>query len=141
MSLAMMFAAAALAAVPQTGLAGRWSTEGGWATVVFSSCPDAADRVCGRIVALRTPLDRTGRPKRDTANPDPALRTRPIVGMPFLTGFKPTGSGRWTGGRIYNPGDGKTYAARMALDGDGALKVSGCVLVVCRTQLWTRAAR
>ena len=95
----------------------------------------------GNIIALKDPLDQNGRPKRDTANTDPRMRTRSIVGLPFVTGFKAAGRDSWTGGKIYNPGDGKTYASRMALNRDGTLKVSGCVLVICQNQTWTRAPR
>ena len=119
---------------------GDWVTEGGWATVRIAGCRGEADRLCGLIVALKQPNDRNGRPKRDTANLDPRKRDRAVVGMPFITGFRPAGAGRWTGGKIYNPGDGKTYASRLALNPDGTLKVSGCVLVICQAQTWTRAA-
>lgn len=138
---ALMFGLVADAAAAQpAGIQGEWSTEEGWARVSIAPCAGQADRLCGRIVALKQPNDRAGRPKRDTANVDPRLRDRTVVGMPFITGFKRAGPGRWTGGKIYNPGDGKTYASRLALHPDGTLRVSGCVLVICQAQTWTRAA-
>lgn len=127
-------------AQPAPTAQGDWVTEGGWATVRIAPCPGETARLCGRIVALKEPTDGKGRPKRDTANVDPSLRGRLLVGMPFITGFKPAGSGRWSGGKIYNPGDGKTYSSRMALSPNGSLKVHGCVLVICQGQTWTRAA-
>ena len=117
---------------------GEWVTEGAWARVRIEACPGQAGRLCGRIVSLKQPHDKSGRPKRDTANVDPALRGRPIVGMPFITGFKTAGAGRWTGGKIYNPGDGKTYSSRLKLNPNGDLSVQGCVLVICQAQTWTR---
>ena len=119
--------------------AGLWRTEGGWATVRIGPCSGTSERLCGWITSLKEPSDPRGRPKRDTANVDPGLRNRAIVGMPFITNFRAVGSGRWTGGRIYNPGDGKTYASNLALKADGTLKVNGCVLVICKAQTWTRA--
>ncbi len=113
-------------------------TEGGWATVRIAPCPADTSRLCGRIVSLKQPNEKSGRLKRDTANVDARLRSRPIVGMPFITGFKPAGPGRWTGGKIYNPRHGKTYASRLALNPNGILKVSGCVLVICQAQTWSR---
>jgi uncharacterized protein (DUF2147 family) len=127
-------------AQPAPSPQGDWVTEGGWATVRIAPCPSDAGRLCGRIIGLKEPTDGRGRPKRDTANADPKLRSRLVVGMPFVTGFKPAGPGRWTGGKIYNPGDGKTYNARLALNPDGSLRVNGCVLVICQGQTWTRTA-
>jgi uncharacterized protein (DUF2147 family) len=128
------------AAAQPASAQGDWVTEGGWATVRIAACAGDPSRLCGRIIALKQPNDRHGRPKRDTANSDARLRDRTVVGMPFITGFKPAGRGRWSGGKIYNPGDGKTYSSRLALEPNGTLKVSGCVLVVCQAQTWTRAA-
>jgi uncharacterized protein (DUF2147 family) len=125
-------------AQPAPSPQGDWQTEGGWATVRIAACPGQPDRLCGRIVALKEPTFKNGSPKRDTANSDPKLRSRPVLGMPFITGFKAAGPGRWNGGKIYNPGDGKTYNSRMALNADGSLKVNGCVLVICQGQTWTR---
>ena len=142
LSLAPVALAALLgggASAQPASIAGEWLTEGNWATVRISPCPGQGDRLCGRIVSLKQPNDAAGRPKRDTANADAKLRSRPVVGMPFITGFRAAGPGRWTGGKIYNPGDGKTYAARLAINGNGSLKVSGCVLVICQAQTWTRA--
>lgn len=138
LALAVALVGGAAGAQPAS-IQGEWVTEGGWARVRISPCPGQADRLCGRIVSLKQPNDKAGRPKRDTANVDPSLRGRAIVGMPFITGFKAAGPGRWKGGKIYNPGDGKTYASRLALNANGSLKVSGCVLVVCQGQTWTRA--
>ena len=46
--------------------------------------------------------------------------------------------GRWTGGKIYDPGEGKTYDARIRINPDGTLKLEGCVLIVCQAQTWRR---
>lgn len=118
---------------------GVWATPGGQSKVRVAPCATDAAKLCGTIVWLKTPKRADGSPVTDGRNPDPKLKTRPIQGMPFLTGFKPAGPGRWTGGKIYNPNDGKTYDSKLAVQPDGTLKVEGCVLVVCRGQTWTRA--
>jgi uncharacterized protein (DUF2147 family) len=135
-SAAVLLATPALA--QPASPAGTWETEGGWATVRIASCPGQPERLCGWITQLKEPNDPKGRPKRDTANTDPKLRGRAIVGMPFITGFKAAGPKRWTGGTIYNPGDGKTYASNLTLSPNGTLRVKGCVLVICQAQVWTR---
>lgn len=120
----------ALAAPASAAVEGRWRTPAG-ATVEVAPCGQA---LCGTIV--QAPPAANGAVPRDMRNPDPALRNRPIVGVRLLSGFRREGE-RWTGGRIYNPQDGRTYRSDLRLEGN-ELKVRGCVLVACRTQTWTR---
>jgi uncharacterized protein (DUF2147 family) len=47
------------------------------------------------------------------------------------------GDGEYSGGKIWAPDRDKVYSSKMALSGE-TLEVSGCVLVVCRAQSWTR---
>jgi hypothetical protein len=50
----------------------------------------------------------------DTQNPDPALRTRKIIGLKFLWDFKYSPKkNRWKDGKVYDPKNGKTYSAKM----------------------------
>jgi uncharacterized protein (DUF2147 family) len=77
---------------------------------------------------------------RDIHNRDPALRSRPIIGLPLLQDFAPTGPGSWGGGTIYDPEGGKTYNSKMRLKDADRLEVSGCILFFCRSQTWTRHA-
>jgi uncharacterized protein (DUF2147 family) len=74
----------------------------------------------------------------DRNNPDPRLRGRPIVGLTILSGFGRSGN-IWTGGRAYDPKAGRSYRSNLALNPDGSLKVTGCVLFICQSQRWTRA--
>jgi uncharacterized protein (DUF2147 family) len=66
-------------------------------------------------------------PRKDTENPDVALRTRDIVGMEFLTNFKFDGKDTWGNGFIYDAKKGKTYKCTMWLDKDKNLNVHGYV--------------
>ena len=118
----------AAAAEPVTG---RWLTVDGQAIVTIGTC---GQTVCGKITKVLKP--RPGGPAVDANNPDPALRHRPIEGIQFLTGFTPSGSS-WNG-RIYSPEEGKTYKSVLTRDGN-TLKVKGCILFFCKTQVWTRA--
>ncbi|HEX5379623.1 MAG TPA: DUF2147 domain-containing protein [Phenylobacterium sp.] len=116
---------------------GDWFTASGSGKVRIAPC---GDRLCGTVVWLRNPLDRTtGKPQLDAKNPDPALRSRPIVGLQLIRGFKPGADGRWTGGYIYDPGSGRTYASKLGLNPDGTLKVEGCISVICQAQTWRPA--
>ncbi len=60
-----------------------------------------------------------------------------LVGRTIIANMAPDDAGKWSGGTIWAPDDDKTYRSKMRLQGD-ALKVEGCVLVVCRGQTWTR---
>lgn len=61
----------------------------------------------------------------DAQNEDPALRSRKVAGIYHAQGFEQDGHGRWAGGTLYNPEDGKTYAAALWLEGDERLIIQG----------------
>lgn len=127
-----LFAATADAA----SIEGDWLTPKGGAKVHIAPC---GPKLCGTVVWLKTAFDKTGQPQKDANNPDPALRSRPVIGMQFLRGFEPAGSGHWNKGSIYDPGGGKTYDSKLGLKTDGTLKVEGCIAVFCVAQIWTPA--
>lgn len=137
MILGALIAIAASPALAADPAEGEWLTPGGAARVQVAPCKTQPAHLCGVIVGLRNPLDPKGQPPRDRNNPDPALKTRLILGLPFISGFKPSAPGKWTGGRIYDPNSGKTYASKLAVIGK-TLKVEGCIAVICRAQIWTR---
>jgi len=128
-------AGAALAADPVEGV---WLVQDKDAKVRIGPCPGQAGQLCGEIVWLRAPTGEDGQPKTDARNPDPSLRSRPLIGLTMIHGFHAAGPGRWEGGKIYDPKSGKTYASKLRATPDGALKVDGCVLMICKTQTWTR---
>src|SRR5437660_1467116 len=108
---------------------GRWQMEGGKVTVQVSNCGGS---LCGRIVALKKPLDKHGNPKVDKDNPDPSLRMRPVIGLSLFRDMKRTADNQWQG-VIYVPDDGRTYNAIVYISGD-VMKVKGCVMVFCRAK-------
>jgi uncharacterized protein (DUF2147 family) len=112
---------------------GDWLTSGASAVVKIAPCASGGGNLCGRIVWLWDPATAT-----DTRNGDAALRSRPLVGLEMLSGFRPGAPGEWTGGRIYNPEDGNTYGATLKLRDASTLDVRGCVMVFCRSQVWRR---
>jgi uncharacterized protein (DUF2147 family) len=112
---------------------GTWIMDNGKITVRVAPC----DRnLCGKIVAMKKPLDKKGNPKRDKHNPNPALRGRPVIGLTIMAGMKPDGERRWAG-EIYNPDDGNTYNSYMTL-GEGRMKVKGCVAFICEKVTFRR---
>ncbi len=127
--LALTLAGTAHAAQP---IAGRWITEDGGAIVQIGPC---GSTTCGRIATVLK--HRPGAASTDVNNPDASLRTRPIVGMPILSGFSDAGD-EWRG-RIYDPRNGKTYKSIVTRGADGTLKVKGCIAFLCQTQVWKPA--
>jgi uncharacterized protein (DUF2147 family) len=62
----------------------------------------------------------------DKNNPNPALRTRKILGMDVLSDLKyDAGSKSWEDGMIYDAKHGKEWNASAHIDKDGLLKVKG----------------
>jgi uncharacterized protein (DUF2147 family) len=114
----------------------RWLTQGGQAEIAISTC--SGGTLCGTVAKVKAPA---GVVPKDTRNPDPAKRDNPLVGTRLIEGFKPGKDGKWVGGTIYNPNDGRSYRSELARRPDGKLAVKGCVGPVCQTQIWTEAAR
>lgn len=82
-----------------------------------------------------------GKPKNDRFNPQPELRSRPIVGMQFLHDFVYNADKNiWEDGRIYDPACGKTYKCKMTLSSADRLEVRGYVGISMfgRTAVWRR---
>ena len=115
---------------------GLWLTEAGDAKIRVSHCGRG---LCGVIVWLKTPIDpKTGRPQVDDKNVNPALASRPIIGINIFSAMTPDATNKWSG-RIYNADDGKTYASEVAVSGARKLEVRGCVMaILCGGETWTR---
>lgn len=114
---------------------GTWLTDSGKSRVKIETCGSG---LCGRIVWLRNPVNAAGEDMRDTNNADESLRERKLIGIELMSGFTEARPGRWTGGRIYNPEDGRTYDSRLVEQDESTLTVKGCVLFICKSQTWTR---
>jgi len=116
---------------------GNWYTADNDSQVRIVNCGDGA--ICGAIVWLKEPNDpATGRPKTDKHNSDPALQSRPLIGVQIVLGMKPNGADAWSG-QVYNASDGKTYSGSFTMTGPNTAELKGCVLVICKSQTWTRA--
>lgn len=117
---------------------GVWLTQAGDARVKISKCGGG---ICGVIVGLKEPIDpATGKPQVDDKNPNPALKRRPMVGMPLFSAMQPVAANKWSG-QIYNADDGGTYASSILVAGPETLRVEGCVGALCGGETWTRVGR
>jgi len=114
-------------------ITGVWATGKKGGKVEIYQCGQA---LCGRVVdadILRTEPDR-----RDVHNKNKALRDRRLKGLVVLQNFT-GGPLKWKGGPIYDAEKGEgAKRGSLELQSDGRLKVSGCFLFICRSQVWTR---
>ena len=134
--LCMIFMLAPLAAAFAQDVIGKWKLEDGTAIVEVYQQGDVYN---GKIVWLQTPTEADGSPAVDDKNPDPKLRTRQVLGLNMLSNLK-KGNGEYSGGSIYDPGNGKTYNCSMKVEGD-VLKVRGSLDkrgLIGRTMDWFR---
>jgi|SRR6185369_3908536 len=134
MNMAHVISAIALAG----GLASTQSANGFWITADRTALVRIAPcgpKLCGTI--SRVLKQGSEVPNADVNNPQPNLRSRPLVGLQVLSGFASRGLG-WAGGRAYDPKSGRSYKAELTPNSDGTLTVTGCVLFICRSQTWRR---
>lgn len=127
---------APLAAAFAQDVVGKWKLEDGTAIVEVYKSGDAYN---GKIVWLLHPTEDDGTPAVDNNNPDPKLRSRQLIGLNMLSGLKKTGT-EYSGGSIYDPGNGKTYNCSMKVEGN-VLKVRGSLDkrgLLGRTMDWFR---
>jgi uncharacterized protein (DUF2147 family) len=133
--LAIVFAVALALLVPiavsAADATGEWLIEDGDARVRIAPC--GAD-LCGSVAWIKE-----GSPTVDVNNPDPAKRSRPLLGSEVLLGLKPSGTNEWTGS-LYDAENGRTYVGKLTIVDERHVKVAGCVLggLICETQTWTR---
>ena len=118
---------------------GFWLVESQRSIIEIVPCGESA---CGKIVWLKEPLGDDNQPKLDNLNSDDELRGRALCGMELIGGFSSGETGKWSGGSIYSPKEGKTYSASMKVRDDGTLKLRGYVLLPLfgKTRTWTREA-
>ena len=137
--VALACLATAPAARAQTAPLGWWLDQTGRAGILIAPC---GAQLCGNIEWLKIPLNPQGQRKTDVHNPDPALQHRLLCGLPMIGGFRPDGSGGWTGGFVYDPEAGKTYRSVMHLRPNGTLNVRGYIGIplLGRSTIWTRPA-
>src|SRR5688572_14861479 len=125
--------------IAQDSPAGRWRTiddATGTPKSIVEVYPAKDGRYAGKVVEI---LDLKDGPDPLCDQCKDANRDKPIKGMVILWGLQPDGAGKWGGGRVLDPENGKTYKSKLALrDGGRTLDMSGCIAFLCRTQAWTR---
>jgi uncharacterized protein (DUF2147 family) len=133
----VLFMMASLSVFGQSGDAviGKWLNPSGEGQVQIYK---KGDKFYGKLAWIKFPNDENGKPKTDKLNPDPALKSRPELGLELLKDFT-YDDGTYKNGTIYDPKSGKTYSCKMTLS-DNTLKIRGYVGIslLGRTEVWTR---
>lgn len=134
---ALLAAAGPVAAQPApdraSPIVGVWATATDHGRVEIAPCGPA---FCGKILAADFITAHPG--VKDTVNPNPALRDRPVDGLLILRGFV-GGPSEWRDGTLYDPEHGGTYHGKITLRGADQLKLTGCIIYpLCQSQIWTR---
>lgn len=126
-----------------SAILGIWKTEKDESKVEIFPC---GDKICGKIIWLKNPLytdsrdGEVGTPVIDRKNPDPALHSRPVLGLRILEGFTAEGGNNWANGTCYDPKSGNTYRGKIHLAAPDRLELRGYIGIPLfgRTSVWTR---
>jgi len=132
-SLLLALSWAGVGSATAADITGVWLAPSRAAHVEIDQCGDS---LCGKIVSAKPP---SSNPRLlDIHNKDPGLRTRSMIGTVFMDGFS-GGPEKWTGGKLYNPGDGNFYRGMLTLIDEDHLQLKGCAFwFLCKSQTWTR---
>ena len=104
--------------------------EGSYLHVKFGSCSNDKKLTCGTIKGSYL--------KNGSKN-----KATKIVGENIVWDMTDEGSGKYGGGKIWDPSDPKDdgskkiYKSKMELGGN-TLSVSGCILWICKAQNWVK---
>ncbi len=123
---------------PANPINGVWIDDTGGGAIEVAPC---GTRLCGRIVWLKAPIDKAGRPLTDDYNPQAGQRNRPICGLPVIGDLQQQRNGAWDAGWIYDPKVGKSYDVELKLRSPDRLQVTGYIgtKFFSETFIWTRA--
>ncbi|TCJ14436.1 DUF2147 domain-containing protein [Flaviaesturariibacter flavus] len=124
----------AIAATAQDAAVGKWWTPKRDGQIeVFKA---TSGKYFGKLIWGKTPG------KKDEKNPDPALRSRDLVGINLFTGFAYDADDKeWVDGKIYDPTSGKTYSCKLWLtDNNKVMNVRGYIgfSLLGRTEKFSR---
>lgn len=77
--------------------------------------------------------------KCDECASDDPRKGKPVIGMTILTDLKKESDTVYSGGRILDPNNGKSYNAKVTvIEGGKKLEMRGSILFIGRTQTWIR---
>lgn len=108
---------------PQPPIVGRWVNPAHSVIIDLAACGDA---YCGTVQWA------TAEAKQDASK-----GTDNLVGTQLLTGLQQQGD-VWEG-KLFIPDERLHATAKLETVGDQQLKVSGCEIGICKSQVWARS--
>src|SRR5262249_35658159 len=114
---------AAAAHPSQHGVVGTWENPSKSVVMKIASCHG---HLCGTVVWAS-----------EKAKRDASKGTEHLVGSHLLTHVQQTSENHWKG-KIFVPDQNMTVTAKLAMENHNAMKVSGCALMICKSQVWHR---
>ncbi len=143
-AILLLLLAATSFAAGADDILGVWNNQEKDAKIEIQKC---GDTYCGKIVWLKTPNypegskeGAPGTPKVDHNNPDNNRRNSPVIGLQIVHNFSYAGENKWTGGKVYDPKNGRTYSGKLTLVSPAQLDLRGFIGIslIGRTAVWTR---
>jgi uncharacterized protein (DUF2147 family) len=107
----------------QPGVVGSWENP---SKSVVMKVADCHGHLCGTVVWAS-----------EKAKRDASKGTKHLVGSHLLTKVKQTDHNHWKG-KIFVPDQNMTVSAKLAMVTHNQMKVSGCALMICKSQVWHR---
>jgi uncharacterized protein (DUF2147 family) len=104
-------------AIVENDVLGDWEFPENKSVIRTYRCVKA---LCIKIIKIADPS------RRDAFNPDPALRSRPLVGLVIASTFQKKGPTTWRG-KLYSTLDGGTYEGTLNLLDKNRFTVVGCL--------------
>ena len=134
-----------IAGLSSAAFADSMSPVGAWTTIDDeTSKPKSVVRITEKDGVISGTVEKIFDPAKqdskcdDCADDDPRKGQR-VIGMTILTGLKKEAENVWSGGKILDPKNGKTYNAKVTvIDGGKKLEMRGSILFFGRTQTWIR---
>lgn len=98
------------------------------------------DKLYGKVIWLKEPNE-NGKPRTDKFNPDEKQRSKPLMGLVFLKGFKQENAKKWEDGEIYDPKSGKTYDSYIEIVSPTQINARGYIGIslIGKTTTFTKA--
>jgi len=94
----------------------------------------------GKVVWMKEPNGKDGKPRLDVDNPDDKLKSQPVLGLKTVKKFKwNEAEGQYMDGTVYKKG--KTYCGKIKLNADGTLNLRGFLCsasFIGKSDTWTR---
>lgn len=120
---------------------GRWKTvdDSSGKTKSIVAIREDGGKLFGTVESIVPEPGKDPNPVCDKCEGD--KKDKPVIGMEIMWGLSKNGA-EWSGGKIMDPENGKTYKCYVeAIEGGAKLKVRGYIGVALlgRTQYWLRA--